>query len=154
MAGEVTPGKIWGISVNGNFVNCQIDATLTINNNVSESAPCKPGPTDSYKSSGWVTNNIDSKSWEITGSNKSFADALQMNNADFIDLLVNGSSIVQVQFGTTQHPDYDFDEIQVFSGEGIISNFTLNAPNEGEGTSDFTITGNGAPTFTRTPVTT
>lgn len=154
MAGERLSGKLLSVTIDGDFVQCQTDATLSITTNTSESAACKPMPGESTTGSIWLTNNVDSKTWEITLTAASFADAVQMNNADIADKLITGTPIAQVQFATTQTTDYAYDQILVYSGEGIITNFTMNAPADGESTYDVTIIGNGPLTSTRTNVTT
>lgn len=153
MAGQVLQGGVIGVTINGNEIQCEIDATLNITINTTETDPCKPLAAEPYKSSRWVDTSVDSKGWNVTFSAKAFADAVEMNNLDIVDLLVSGDPIVQIQFYTKQHPDYDYDEIAVFAGEGVMNDFTWNAPGTGESTYDVTVTGKGAPTFTRTTVT-
>lgn len=153
MAG-ILPGKLMTTTVNGTALRCQVDATLTISVNVTENESCKPSAEDAYLANAWVTQSIDNKSWEITVSAKAYADAIEMSNSDIGELLTTGSPIVQVTFMTTQTTDYDYDEVFVYSGEAIITNYTLNGPQTGDGTYDLTFTGNGPLTLTRTPVTT
>lgn len=154
MAGQVLQGSLQAVTINGNRVQCEIDATLNVTTNTTETDPCKPLSTDAYKAARWVDTSVDSKAWTIDFSAKAFADAVEINNLDILDLLVNGDNVVQVEFNTTQTTDYDFDEVATFSGEGILSDFSWNNPSAGESTYDVTITGKGAPTFTRTPITT
>jgi len=154
MAGQVLPGSVMGITINGQEVQCEMESSMSIAVNTTENDPCKPLSTEAYKSSTWTDPTVDSKSWEISFSAKAFADAVAFNNLDMLDLLINGDPIVEVQFYTKQHPDYDFDEIAIFSGRGILSLDDWTAPAEGESTYSGTITGKGKPEFVRTPVTT
>lgn len=150
----VIQGKLLAVSVDGTVIDCQTDATLNIAVETEETDPCKPVAGSASNSASWSDPTESSRNWSIDFSAKSFADSTGFNNADLIDLLVNGSAIVDVIFSTTETSDYDHDEVQVFSGEGILSNFSLSAPSTGESTYDATITGKGKPTFTRTPATT
>lgn len=153
MAGQVLKGGVMGVTINGGEVQCELEASLSIEVTTTETDPCKPLSTENYKASVWSNPDVESKSWTITASAKAFADATAFNNIDLIKLLVDGDPIVQVQFYTKEHPDYDFDEIAVFSGSGILSLDSWDAPAQGESTYSFTITGKGKPTFVSTPVT-
>lgn len=153
MAG-VLQGKLLAVTIDGEFVNCQVDATLTITTETETTDPCKPDATQTTQGASWTEATESSKSWSISMSAKAFADAIVLNNSDILDKLVNGSATAQVQFSTTETTDYDYAELLLFSGTGIITNFTWNAPSTGESTYDVEITGSGQPTFTRTPFTT
>lgn len=153
MAGQVLPGAVMGITINGSELQCELESALSITINTSEAEACKPLTSEAYKGATWADQTVDRKTWEITGSAKAFADAVEFNNLDLVDLLVNGNPIVEVQFYTKQHTDYDFDQIAVFTGTGILSLDDWTAPAEGESTYSFTITGKGEPTFVRTNVT-
>lgn len=152
----VLQGKLLAVSANGTVIDCQTDATLNIAVATEESDPCKPVAGEASNDASWADPTEGAKSWTLDFSAKSFAKSTGFNQADLIDLLVNGSSIVEVQFATTETLDFDLenDEIQVFSGTGILNNFNLNAPAVGESTYDATVTGKGKPTFVRTPITT
>lgn len=154
MAGQVLPGSVIGITINGEELQCELESSLSITINTTETEACKPATSEAYKSATWTDASVDSKTWEITFSAKAFADEVAFNNLDMVDLLVNGDPIVEVQFATKQHPDYDFDEIAVFTGTGVLSLDDWTAPSEGESTYSGTIIGKGQPTFTREPVTT
>lgn len=149
MAGQVLPGSVMGITINGKEIKCELESVLSITINSSETEPCKPSSAENYKGASWTDATIDSKSWEITFSAKAFADEVEFNNLDVIDLLVNGDPIVEVQYYTKNHPDYDFDQIATFTGTGILSLDDWTSPTEGESTYSGTIVGKGAPTFTR-----
>lgn len=153
MAGQVLPGSVIGITINGQEVQCELESSLSVTVNTTEADPCKPVSTEAYRSAVWTDASVDSKTWQITFSAKAFADAVAFNNLDVLDLLVNGDPIVEVQFYTKQHLDYDFDEIAVFSGTGILSLDDWTAPSQGESTYSGTIAGKGKPEFVRTPVT-
>lgn len=153
MAGQVLPGKIIGVTINDTAVPCQIDATFSSSIDLIDSPPCKPGVGESYKSAQWSDSTAGARSWTIDFSGKAFADAVEFNNADILELIIDGDPVVQIQFATIVTTDYDFDQVLVISGEGIISDYTWNAPVEDESTYDVTVTGKGKPTFTRLPAT-
>lgn len=152
----VLQGKLLAVSVGGTVIDCQTDATLNITVETEESDPCKPTAGEASNDASWSDPTEGAKSWTLDFSAKSFAQSTGFNQADLIELLVNGSSIVEVQFATTQTSDFgeENNETQVFSGTGILNNFSLNAPAVGESTYDATVTGKGKPTFVRTPITT
>lgn len=154
MAG-VLPGKLIGVKVNGSYIRCQTDATLTITTNVTDDDPCKPSETESYKGGGWVTHTIDTKAWTVSVTAKTFADQVvgMLDNSDIAALMI-GDSSVEMTFQTIQTSDYDFASIFIYEGTGTLTSFTHNAPTAGDSTYDLEITGNGALTFTETPVTT
>lgn len=154
MADNVLQGKLLSVTIGGTAVDCQTDATLTITVATEETDPCKPAAGESSADASWSDATDGARSWTISFSAKSFAQSTGFNNADLIELLVDGSPVVEAVFATTETSDYDHDELQVFSGTGIINNFNLNAPGTGESTYDVDITGKGKPTFVRTPVTT
>lgn len=151
MAG-VLPGKVIGVTIDGDFIDCQIDATLTKTNNVTETTGCKPSPDGTYKGASTVGRTVDTSDWTITMSAKAFADAVTVNQNDIAEKM-DTNPIVQVTFQTTQTTDFDFEEAWVYEGEGILTDFTINAPQDGEATWDTTIVANGTPlTLTRTPI--
>lgn len=154
MAYNVLQGKLLSVTLGGVAVDCQTDATLTITVATDETDPCKPIAGESSSEASWSDATDGTRSWTISFSAKSFAKSSGFNNADIMKLLIDGSPIVEVQFATTQTTDYDHQEIQVFSGTGIMNNFNLNAPGTGESTYDVDITGKGKPTFVTTPYTT
>lgn len=154
MANEL-PGKLLGVTTDGEFINCQLDATLNLTLNLTESTPCKPSPTETYKSGQTIKRTIDSRDWTITFSAKALAQALANNQNKLAQkLLVGGDPNVQVTFQTTETTDYDFPIVFVYEGEGILQDLTINAPQDGDATHDGTIVANGDLTYTETPVTT
>lgn len=151
--GTVLKGGVIGLSINTTELQCELESSLSITINTTENDPCKPLSTEDYKSASWTDPTVDTKSWTITGSAKAFADAVAFNQLDLLELLVNGDPIVQVQFYTKEHPDYDYDQIATFTGTGILSLDSWDAPAQGESTYSFTIEGKGKPTFVRANVT-
>lgn len=154
MANSV-PGKIIGVRVGGVWLNCQTDATLNLTVNVSEEDPCKPDgdALTTENSIPWVERTADSRDWSIDFSAKLMRDSLASANdpADIAGLIIDGTVNAEVEFATADnqtYSDYDF----VYSGSGIITNFTLNAPASGAATQDATVTGNGPLTRAVVPV--
>lgn len=154
MANEL-PGKLLSVTVDGEFISCQIDAVLTLTNNLTESTPCKPSPTDTYKGAQTIKRTVDSRDWTLTYSAKQLADAVAANqNTIAQKMLAGGNPYVQVTFQTTQTTDYDFPVSFVYEGEGVIQDLALNAPQDGDATHDGTIVANGDLTYSQVPVTT
>lgn len=154
MANEL-PGKLLGVTIDGVFINCQIDATLTLTNNLTESTPCKPSPTEAYKGGQPIKRTVDSRDWTITYSAKAFANAVAGNQNTLAQrMLAGGNPYVTVTFQTIQTTDYDFPIAFVYEGEGVLQDLAINAPQDGDATHDGTIVANGDLTYTEVPVTT
>lgn len=153
MAVNTVPGSIIGVRIGGAWLSCQVDATLNITVNVTEDDPCKPDPSDlNVQDTPWVERTADSRDWNIDFSQKLMRNSLVASNSNIGDLIVSGNLDVDVEFMTRpgqKKSDYDF----VYAGSGIITNFTFNAPGTGAATTDSTISGNGALTYTQVPVT-
>lgn len=147
-------GKIWQVKINDTVIRCQTDATLNLVTNTSEVEACKPIGGDEGDVS-WVNYNVDSQGWDISFSGQAFADSVQMNQADLIDLFIDGDVMAEVDFYTnTSVKGFDGTQIITYSGQGIMTGITLNGPTTGASTYDVTIQGTGAITSTRTPITT
>lgn len=150
-------GRLIGVTIGGNFYNCQTTGDLTLGTSLTKNPICKPNPNGSLGIA-WETSNVDSKNWQITFSAQSFLDSIEgyKNNNDLIEAFVNGTLQVDVEFLTsanlTDEENYEHDFL--FEGPGILGTIKLNAPAQGGSTYDVTITGNGAPTFTLIPSTT
>lgn len=153
MAGKM-PGKLLALTIGGRKLRCQTNGTLTLGTSLTQDDPCKPDDVSTGTVAGeWETSTVDSRNWKISVDAASFLDDLRENGFDLVDQFVNESLAVEVEFLTTPG-DHDFPEDVVFSGSGLIDTLTLNAPAKGNSTYTASITGNGAPTFTRIPVTT
>lgn len=154
MAVNTTPGNIIGVRLGGIWLDCQVDATLNMTVNVTEDDPCKPNPDDLEQgSTPWVERTADTRDWSIDFSQKLMKDSLAAANPDLGEMIINDEINVEVEFMTLPgqtKSNYDF----VYSGTGILTNFTLNAPVTGAATTDATISGNGALTYVKVPVTT
>lgn len=155
MAG-VLQGKLIGVKVNGSYIRCQTDATLTLTVNTTEDDPCKPTEEEATNAAAWITRTVDTKDWNVSVTAKSFADVLAgfLDNSDIAALMIEGDPNVEMTFQTIRTTDYDYSSIFVYEGTGILTSFTHNAPEAGQSTYDLEISGNGALTFEETPVTT
>lgn len=152
------PGRLLAVTINGNKIQCEQDATLTFTANISEETGCKATETDGAGGIPYVKRTVDSKDVSLSFSNKAFVSALKANtdvwnNVDLINLFIEGDLVVDYVFGTTQTVDYDYSHIITYSGTGFLSSVTFNAPVEGNSTTDIEIVGNGKPTQTITAVT-
>jgi|ERR1700744_170197 len=153
-------GRLIGVTIDGNYYNCQTAGDLTLGTSLTKNPICKPNPTSGAGALAiaWESSNVDSKNWQITFSAQSFLDSITgyKNNNDLIAAFVTGTLLVDVQFLTsaaltdTENYEHDF----LFEGQGILGTVKLNAPAQGGSTYDVTITGNGMPTFTLIPSTT
>lgn len=150
---KVIPGKLILASTGGTAFDCQQDATLSITYNLTQEEPCKPDPTETYRGFSWQTSTTDSASWEITFTLKA-TDANSNNQNTLLNALVNTGNEMNIVFETSSAQGTDLQFSSIFEGDGLISSFSWNAPSAGESTVDVTVTGNGEPTFSVTPVTT
>lgn len=153
---SATQGKIWQVKVGDKVIKCQTDATLNATVNTSENDPCKP-TGELGDDITWLTYNEDSRGWEISFSGQAFADSITdpLTQADFLELFCSGDIKVEVDFYTnTSVKGFDGTQVITYSGEGLMTSISLNAPTAGVATYDVTIQGNGALTSSRVPYTT
>lgn len=152
MASNKVPGNIIGVTIGGVWYKCQTDATLNLIVNVTEEDPCKPDPEDQASGDlAWIERTADSRDWSIDFSSALLRNSLEASNPDIARLIVDGDVDVEVQFMTRVNQtksDVDF----IYSGSGILTGFTLNAPVAGSATTDTSIAGNGPLTYTKVPV--
>ena len=147
-------GKVYQVKVNGLPIACQTDATLNTVTNTTEKELCKPTGAESNAVT-WVEYNVDSQGWDISFSGQAFADSLVNANANLLSLFIAGDVLVEVDFHTNVDvKGFDGNQIQFYSGTGIMTAITLNAPTTGVATYDVTIQGTGALTELLTPITT
>ncbi len=150
---KTIPGKLIVVSIGDNPLDCQQDSTLNITYNLTQETPCKPDPTEDYKGFSWQTSTTDSASWSITFTLNA-TDSSSNNQNSLLDQLINSGNEVDIAFETSQATGTGLTVSSIFEGEGLISDFSWNAPSEGVSTVDVTVTGNGEPTFSPIPVTT
>ena len=153
MAGALQ-GKLIGVKIEGDYIRCQTDGTLAITVNTTDDDACKPTETDTTNGASWTTHSVDSKAWTVSVTGKTFADSVTgaIDNSGIAALML-GNPSVEMTFQTIKTTDYDFPNIFVWEGTGTLTSFTQNAPIDGDATYDLEITGNGALTYTETPVT-
>jgi hypothetical protein len=156
---NAVPGSVIGVRLKdidavtpAVWLNCQVDATLELAVDTDQDDACKPSPADivTVGDTPWATFTPSSRNWNISFSQKLMRESLAAANIDISDLIITGKIYVEVEFMTTPgqtKSDYDF----VYSGTGILTGFTLNAPGTGASTSDSTIQGTGPITRTVTP---
>ena len=158
MASNKVPGSILGIRIGGQWLECQTDATLNITVNVSEEDPCKPDG-DSVSPNNeipWVERTADSRDWSVDFSSTLMRDSLNTANnpSNVAKLIIDGDVYVEAFEFATANNQARMDSDMVYSGSGILTNFTLNGPATGSATMDSTISGNGPLTYSYVPVTT
>lgn len=155
MADQI-PARLINITLNGYEIECNTSANMSMTREVTATSPCKPTSGDSYASGGWVQNTEGDASFEITGSAKAIKDAIiasgKIKHSEIIRLFME-APVVQVTFGTTDVSDFSLEEIETYSGSGILTGITWAAEGNEESNVDFTITGTGQPVQTITPVT-
>lgn len=157
MATNVLQGSVLGVRIGDNWIRCQTDATLTLTKNLTTPDPCKPAPGESAASGKWNQPVVETKEWSIDFSAKTFADT----TADGYSLsyvtqqFLQNDDPVEVVFQTNDElTDYSAPLSLLYTGEGLLSSLTVNAPGTGESTYDTTITGVGEILFEEVPVTT
>lgn len=156
MANQVLQGKLIGVSVDGEFPDCQTDATLTLTVNTEETDPCKPAPGESSSSADWVKPTVSSKTGTLDFSAKAWASSSGYNQSDIAEKIINGDAKVEWQFMTIQTTDFNenHEEAWVFSGDGILTSLAITGAAAGEATYDTSILLYDKPTLVRTPITT
>lgn len=154
MAGTL-PGKLIGVKVNGTYIRCQTDATLTITIETTDDEPCKPTEADTTNGASWGSHSVGTKNWNVSVTGKTFADTVAgfIDNSAIAGLMITGDPSVEITFQTIKTTDYDFDKTFIYEGTGTLSSFTQNAPIDGDATYDLEVTGNGALTYTEATVT-
>lgn len=155
MATNAVQARIFGVTVNDNWPDCQVDATYTYTKNLTTPDPCKPNPGESSSSSLYDKPVVESINWSITFSAKVYANATGYSLSEITQLILSTHTSVPVEFKMNDEiTDFNHNYAIIYSGEGIISDQTINAAATGEATYDITITGYGEPTMIKLPVTT
>lgn len=158
MANNSVPGKLIGVRINGQWVDCQTDAKLNITVKTTDDTLCKPDgdaltPDNSIP---WQTRTADSRDWNVTYSSQMLHDSLKgtNNGQNILKLLLDGNVyITDMEFATATGQTASAEDM-IISGACIITSFTLNAPEAGAATFDNTLTGNGPLTYSFPPITT
>lgn len=155
MATNTVQGKLMGVTIGGEWADCQTDATLTITKTLTTPDPCKPAPGESSSAGGWDMPTVETKNYELSFSAKTFAETSGFSLAEVTAQFLTSDEPVEWVFQTNDElTDYNHPTTLVYSGEGLLSSLTVNAPSAGESTYDTTITGYGEPSFEKVPVTT
>lgn len=156
------PGSIIGMTIKqvgsvdpGVWLDCQTDATLDMAVETEEEDPCKPTPEELVTTGDvpWADFTPSKRNWNITFSQKMMRASLAASNTNIASLIIAGNVFVEVQFMTAPgqtKSDFDF----VYSGTGILTGFTFNAPVTGAATTDSTIQGTGPLAELIVPITT
>jgi predicted secreted protein len=152
MAG-ILPGKLVAAKINGTYIRCQMDITLTMTQDVTDDEACKPSETDNYKGGSWKTHTKGDKGWTMSTSGKMFADVVagEMSNQQISQLFIDGDNSIEVVVQTKQTADYDFASVILYEGTGTIVSHSINGPADGNATWDMEVTGNGPLTYLDTP---
>lgn len=147
-------GKQVQVKINGDWVTCQLDATVNITANTTTDDPCKPDPANVSITGAAVFNTytIDSRDWSVTLSAKAFADELAMNNVEINEIAINGNGQLEVIVTSVNSTTYDHPLLLEWAGAVLVTDLTNNFPAEGAATYDVTLQGTGDLTFTTTPV--
>lgn len=153
--GNVLPGKLLGVTLDGVYYKCQTTADLTLTAAVTEDDTCKPDQGSDVDPIGWITRTVDSKDWAITFSAKSFADGLGASGNQLSRFFIESDLVVLAHFMTNPDAgDGTISDDVLYEGSGLLTGLKINAPEKGSSTYDATITGNGPLTITETNRTT
>jgi len=126
-------GTTMTIVVDGDTIDCNIDATLTIDRDLPDTS-CKDD-------AGWATHLQGQGSWSVEGSARvDFSST--MGYQELVALLIARTEITALDFLSS-----DVGGLKA-SGTASITSLSFAAPNEDSATFDFSFTGNGIVTIT------
>lgn len=150
----IVKGATYQVSVDGERLKCQLDATATLGQDMETEDACKPEFTSTGGEIVWQADTPGNKNWEISGSGKIEDDGSTLSNDTLTASrtlsrhFINSNEPIEVSVGTV---DPTLDMAVTYSGTAQITSFTLNFPATGGATYDYTFTGIGALTQTDTP---
>jgi len=154
MANQI-PGKIIGVQIGDQWLQCQAEATLNMVVNTSEDPLCKEleseGDDVPFKNF-----TADSREWSIDVSPSLLKDSFATGNngVNLGKLFVDGDvNIPSVLFRTKVGQQFA-DNDMIYEGAAILTNFSITAPTDGANTTSATFQGTGALTATFPPKTT
>jgi len=156
MATNKIPGKLIGVQIGNKRLQCQADATLTLTGDTTEETQCKPDDASEDNSIPWKTFEATAKSWQVTVNQALLKDSLATENADvnlakiFIDTDLTIDNLIFRTVADQQFADNDM----IYSGEALLTGFTLNAPITGSNNTSATFQGNGPLAYSYPPKTT
>ena len=152
MATNKIPGKIIGVMIGSDWLQCQAEATLNMTANTSEDSLCKELDTATTDAP-WKTFTVDSREWSIDVSQALLKDSFATLN-DGVNLgkiFVDGDlEIASVLFRTQTNQQFA-DNDMIYDGAAILTKFSITAPQTGANTTSATFQGNGALTYSFPP---
>lgn len=143
-------GSTYLVGVNDDKLTCQLDATLTMGQDMESEDSCKSITPDSGGVV-WQDDTAGTKNWEVSGSGKiEDTDVETLTTARTLAKhFITSNEPIEVSVGTN---DSTLAIAETYSGTAQITSFTLNFPATGSATYDYTFTGKGALTLTETPI--
>ncbi len=149
------PGRLLGVTLDSVYYKCQTNADLTMTAATTSDDTCKPDQGVGADPIGWVTKTVDSKDWTVTFSAKAFADGLSASGNSLSRFFINSDLSCLMHFMTNPNQGDGIISTDVlYTGQGLLTNLKLNAPEKGSASYDATITGNGPLTITEADRTT
>lgn len=146
----IVSGKTYLVGVDDAKLTCQLDATLTIGQDMESEDACKS--IDGGNSITWADDSAGQKNWEVSGSGKIEDSATPETTLATASALakhfITSNEPIEVSVGTN---DATLQTVVTYSGTAQITAFTLNFPANGSATYDYTFTGKGALGMTTTP---
>ena len=143
-------GSTYLISVNGEKLTCQLDATLTLGQDMESEDACK-NITPNSGGITWQDDTAGNKNWEVSGSGKVEAndDTTLTTLRTLAKHFITSNEPIEVSVGTN---DATLPIAETYSGTAQITSLTANFPATGSATYDYTFTGKGALELTETPI--
>lgn len=151
MANKLVSGKMYQVKVDGALLACQLDATLTLGQDMESEDSCKAEYTALDEGIVWQDDTPGNKNWEVSGSGKITDDkVVTLTTARTLAKhFITSDEPVEVSVGTV---DTTLEMGITWSGTAQITSFTLNFPTTGSATYDYTMTGRGKLKQTETPL--
>lgn len=143
-------GSAFLVGLDGDPLNCQLDANITLGQDMESEDACKPLLPNNDGS--WRENTSGDRNWEVSGSGKVEDD--DKDTLTTLDSLLKhflgSNTSIEISVGTND-PKLAF--ARTFSGTGKLTSLTVNFPATGSATYDYTLEGLGKPSYVKTPKT-
>lgn len=156
MATNQIAGKIIGVMIDDEWLQCQAEATFNGTVNTSEDPICKDLESDDTNDIPFKDFTPDTREWSIDVSSALLKDSFTILNAgvNLIKKFIDGNVVIDSVMFRTKVGQQFADNDMIIEGSAILTNFSITAPATGSNTTSATFQGTGAPTYSFPPKTT